>query len=137
MPVVLEDYTARFPEFKPALLSVFMEPPAPARQPFAVRTSCPHCQQPVDLHGEPPGDQVVCSLCGASFPLNRDVTLSWAATELPQLGKFKLLGKLGGGAFGTVYRALDTALHRDVAVKVLHAAGEDLSADHDATVLER
>src|SRR6266568_2624398 len=33
------------------------------------------------------------------------------------LGHFKLLDEIGGGAMGTVYRALDTALDRPVAVK--------------------
>jgi tetratricopeptide (TPR) repeat protein/tRNA A-37 threonylcarbamoyl transferase component Bud32 len=57
-------------------------------------------------------------MCGTSIPLGRDETLTWSPTHLPQLGKFKLLAKLGGGAFGTVYRARDTTLDRLVAIKV-------------------
>ncbi|GEM_PF-1004523 len=37
-------------------------------------------------------------------------------------GKFEILGELGKGAMGTVYRALDPVLHRVVALKVLHGS---------------
>ncbi len=39
--------------------------------------------------------------------------------DTPQLGKYKILNELGKGGFATVYRALDTTLDRDVALKVL------------------
>ncbi|MBI5493562.1 MAG: protein kinase [Deltaproteobacteria bacterium] len=37
-------------------------------------------------------------------------------------GKYRVLGKLGGGGFGTVWRCADDALGREVAVKALSAA---------------
>jgi WD40 repeat protein/serine/threonine protein kinase len=53
--------------------------------------------------------------------------------ELPnKIGRFEVRGKLGGGAFGTVYRAYDAQLEREVAVKVPRAGQMD-----DPEVIER
>jgi Tol biopolymer transport system component len=52
-----------------------------------------------------------------------------------EIGPYRILGPLDAGGMGEVYRALDTTLQREVAVKVLPAA---LSADPDrVTRLER
>ena len=45
-----------------------------------------------------------------------------------QLGAYKILGPLGAGGMGEVYRATDTRLNRDVAIKILPA---DFARDAD------
>ncbi len=49
--------------------------------------------------------------------------------ELSQVGKFKIVDKLGQGAMGEVFRALDPVLGREVAIKVVTGK---LSADEGA-----
>src|SRR5262245_54824374 len=53
-------------------------------------------------------------------------------TQGTRLGSYEILGSLGSGGMGEVYRARDTKLKRDVAIKVLP---ETLS--HDAERLAR
>src|SRR5690349_6737948 len=46
----------------------------------------------------------------------KTATPSW---EGKRVGRFKLISELGRGAMGRVFRAEDTLLHRQVALKVL------------------
>ena len=45
--------------------------------------------------------------------------------ELTQLGRYNILGELGRGAMGVVYRAQDPVLDRPLAIKTIFISAED------------
>ncbi len=92
-----------------------------------MQVTCPWCRLASDVPDGAPRPQL-CPGCGR--PVG---TLSGEETFVepqpgpasgeeapPQLGRYRVTDRLGSGAFGTVYRAYDQELCRDVAVKVPH-----------------
>src|SRR5262249_57151532 len=107
----------------------------------AVSVQCPHCARSYSVDGSLVGRKARCKHCGSPFALTPSAEIaaaaspasadsgsgpppsSWsAATPLPQkIARFLIQQRLGSGAFGSVYRALDPTLDRAVALKVPHA----------------
>jgi hypothetical protein len=79
---------------------------------------CPHCHNPITLADDHP-DEVLCPGCGSSFRV-RDARHTDTRSGSRQVGKFRLLERVGVGAFGAVWRARDTQLDREVALKIPH-----------------
>ena len=69
--------------------------------------ACTDCQHPLDVSGLPPFTEIACPECGTPQVVPA------------KLGNFLLLGLLGKGGMGAVYRGLDASLDRPVAVKVM------------------
>ncbi|MEX2315557.1 MAG: protein kinase [Pirellulales bacterium] len=75
---------------------------------------CPHCQTRVDVGDAQSLAEIHCSSCGQRF-----CVVVPGDDEAPRrVGRFELIETLGAGSFGTVWRARDTKLDREVAVKV-------------------
>ena len=111
---------------------------------MAVRVQCPNpnCGKAYRVEETQLGRRSVCKHCGQEFTLtasgretlapaaNTDTSDSAPAkpVEYPidgtpkKLGRFEIRSRLGSGAFGTVYRAHDPVLDREVALKVPRAA---------------
>ncbi len=111
-----------------------MPPPTapPPPTPPGRRVRCPHCHNPIQLGDNQP-DEVLCPVCGSGFRVPD--TRSTESLTRSRLGKFELLERVGLGAFGAVWRAWDTDLHKFVALKVPHA-GLSITPEESARVYD-
>jgi tRNA A-37 threonylcarbamoyl transferase component Bud32/thiol-disulfide isomerase/thioredoxin len=80
---------------------------------------CPHCFSPVPLAGART-EEVLCPGCGGTFRI-RDARLTDTFITSRPLGRFRMLERVGQGAFGAVWKARDTELDRVVALKIPHS----------------
>jgi len=79
---------------------------------------CPHCHDPIEVVDADPLTDISCPTCGSNFSLIASETASYAPGAVKSIGHFELLESVGGGHFGTVWKARDTKLDRTVAVKI-------------------
>jgi serine/threonine protein kinase len=93
-------------------------PTSPTVEPRGLHIRCPHCRSPVEVLEEMSLSDVVCPSCGSHFSLVDEEPQTFQAGQLESIGQFKLLDKVGVGAFGSVWSARDTELDRMVAIKI-------------------
>lgn len=80
---------------------------------------CPFCQHLIDLTDAELLSNLDCTNCGRHLNLvSSDATTQWEAVK--SFGRFRLLGCLGQGSFGIVWKAKDEQLDRIVALKLPH-----------------
>lgn len=76
---------------------------------------CPQCRQKLDASSLPPFTRVNCPVCGSDLIIPKP------------FDGYMLENVIGEGGMATVYRALDTALNRIVAIKILRdGVGEEV-----------
>ena len=81
---------------------------------------CPHCRSPIGSFRDSV-ENAVCPECASSFRIE-NAGLDSTTDEPLLLSRFRLLERVGTGAFGVVWRAFDTKLERNVALKVPHSS---------------
>jgi serine/threonine protein kinase len=84
--------------------------------PRKIRCPNPDCGAACTLPDDKAGKQVRCGKCNKPFrapPLETDLP------KAQTVGRYEIRVRLGSGSFGTVYKAFDPQLQREVALKVL------------------
>ncbi|MCA9263740.1 MAG: SUMF1/EgtB/PvdO family nonheme iron enzyme, partial [Planctomycetales bacterium] len=118
-----QDYVHRFPQHTATVEMVRREVewnhahlgPHASR---ALTARCPDCRQTIELNADEPQAAMTCGNCGTTFHILSPQDDS-PDDPPPQLaGHFELQEKIGAGAFATVWKAYDTILGRDVAIKI-------------------
>ncbi len=87
----------------------------------ALAKVCPKCRRRYDVGA------AFCQTDGVRLQLTDERVDPYIGQTL--LDQFKIEEKIGAGGMGTVYRARQTTLHRDVAIKILHP---ELADNRDA-----
>jgi serine/threonine protein kinase/formylglycine-generating enzyme required for sulfatase activity/DNA-directed RNA polymerase subunit RPC12/RpoP len=94
-----------------------------------MQITCGQCDHQIEAADDTSGE-IACPSCGHKIHLTAraaelgetsgDATLETSdfGDEPKELAKFRLLGLVGKGGFGKVYRALDPQLDREVAIKI-------------------
>ncbi|QDU31381.1 Serine/threonine-protein kinase PknB [Anatilimnocola aggregata] len=134
---VRQDAEGQLPEVVEDLMRALRSRRSPSlKQDLPAHFNCPHCHNPIELVADEDLNEVVCPSCGSSLQLDHSETKTWNPTQLPMLGRFQLIERVGQGAFGTVYRAYDKELDRTVAVKVPRSGRLATPEDEDRFVRE-
>jgi serine/threonine-protein kinase len=94
---------------------------------------CPNCNNNIEIVAtlgiDDPLPELTCPTCQSSFTFDSDETRTTNFDQQITVGQFELREVLGEGSFGTVYRAFDTQLERDVAIKIPRASRSTETSD--------
>lgn len=87
---------------------------------------CPNCLNPIEIApaGELAENEISCPSCHSRIALASDDTQSYSSRASVTLAGYEIREVLGEGAFGTVFKAWDQNLEREVALKIPRSANK-------------
>jgi serine/threonine protein kinase len=97
---------------------------------------CPQCHLTVDPVVEPWSRALTCPGCGGRFASESPPPGPAVRPPFQKVGRYELRGLLGTGGFGTVWRAWDDELQREVAVKLPRGARFSSAAEEERFLRE-
>ena len=83
-----------------------------------MRMRCPHCLGTVEIVDDRQWFEVTCPSCGSNISFSPQEETASSTAPRQKIGHFELIRAIGTGHFGMVWRARDTVLERDVAIKI-------------------
>ncbi len=83
-----------------------------------LKIHCPQCKVAIEIVDDVAVSEITCPSCDSRFSLVSGPTETLVAEHGGHVGRFELLGRVGIGAFGTVWKAKDPNLDRIVAIKL-------------------
>ena len=93
-----------------------------------MRFRCPNCLHQIAIELEKTdASQLTCPSCQSRISLAPDEeTVTYSYSDLPQIARYELRELLGEGSFGTVFRAFDPDLERDIALNAVSLMQKNL-----------
>lgn len=109
----IQDLLRKAQDGKPP--TIIYTPPTP-REGSGLIIRCPSCHTPMPVSSDIEAN-IDCSSCGCQI-----VIVDPGPDSLPigVIDRFELIGRIGGGGFGSVWKAFDPELDRTVAIKIPH-----------------
>ncbi|MEM9352806.1 MAG: protein kinase [Planctomycetota bacterium] len=92
--------------------------PGSTEEGVGLRVRCPYCGDPIEVAPDSSLEGIQCTSCGSNFSLVSEGHETKGAVSVSEVAHFKLVERVGLGAFGSVWKAHDTKLERTVAVKI-------------------
>lgn len=121
-PIDIAEYCNRFPEIADRLAAEIGLPHSGASSQIVLR--CPDCRSTLPVSEQSSLRDLSCGSCGNQIQL-----VAEALSPGDLIGEFEILEQVGAGSFGSVWRARDRRLDRDVAIKIPRHVPDETEAE--------